>query len=112
MQPLQSNDLLLLADSLQKRGHNFEDIMLKLRDNGAAENVITETIEKLKALRMDRKRQAGFIFCGIGVFLLVASCLITFLLFNYGGNIRWVMYGLTSLGVIVTLKGLVDLFGW
>jgi len=112
MHSLQSNDLLLLADSLRKRGHNLDDIMLKLRDEGAADQTVAEIINKLKALRLDRKRRMGFICCGVGVFLLVASCMITFLLFNYGGNIRWVMYGLTSLGVIVTLKGLVDLFGW
>ncbi|MBS1577852.1 MAG: hypothetical protein JST09_21310 [Bacteroidetes bacterium] len=112
MQTVPSVDLLLFAESLRKRGHNSEEIILQLRDKGAPDTVITETIEKMKALRMDRKRRMGFIYCGIGIFLLVAGCMITFLLFSYGNDIRLVMYGLTSLGVIVTLKGLVDLMGW
>lgn len=112
MQTIQPNDLLFFADSLRKRGHNFEEIKLQLRDKGTPDNIVTETIEKLKALRMDRKRRTGFVCCGIGVFLLVAGCMITFVLFNYGGDIRMVMYSLTSLGVLFTMKGLVDLMGW
>lgn len=112
MQTLSPNDPLLFAESLRKRGHNFEEILLRLRDEGTPDNIITETIEKLKALRIERKRRMGFICCGIGVFLLVAGCMITFILFYYGDDIRLVMYGLTLLGVIFTLKGMIDLLGW
>ena len=40
------------------------------------------------------------------------SCLLTFFLYNNGGDIRFVMYGLTTIGVGFTIKGMIDLLGW
>jgi hypothetical protein len=38
--------------------------------------------------------------------------MLTLMLYNSGGNIRLVMYGLTSIGVGFAIKGLIDLLGW
>jgi hypothetical protein len=111
MHTLPSSDLLLFAESLRKRGHNSEEIISQLREKGTPDNLITATIEKMKSLKLGRKRRMGFACCGIGIFLLVAGCMVTFILFNYGNDIRIVMYSLTSLGVIFTIKGLADLLG-
>ncbi|MGB3005198.1 MAG: hypothetical protein WBC06_01730 [Chitinophagaceae bacterium] len=111
MNTFDSNDFLTIADSLKKKGLNYEEITLQLRQHGAPDNLLQETIDRIKSLSLLRKRNSGFLCCGIGVVLLVVGCMLTLLLFS-NGNIKFVMYGLTTIGVIFTLKGLVDLMGW
>jgi hypothetical protein len=111
MSTLQSTDFLQIADSLLKRGQSFDEISIQLRQHGAPENLLQEIIEHIKTLKLTRKRNSGFLCCGIGVVLLVAGCMLTLVLFN-SGNMKMAMYSLTTIGVIFTLKGLVDLMGW
>ena len=112
MSYVEQNDWLGIANSLRKQGLNFDEISLQLRDKGTPENLMQEIIEKLKAMRLLKKRNTGFTCCGIGVFLLVAGCLLTLFLFNNGSGIRFAMYGLTTIGLVFTFKGLIDIFGW
>jgi hypothetical protein len=107
-----TNDFLHLASSLQKEGYNMEQITLHLREKGANDNLLQEAIQHLKQLHILRKRSSGFVCCGIGVALLIVGCILTILQYTNGGDIKWVMYGLTTLGVVFTMKGLVDLLGW
>jgi len=101
-------DLFSHAIALYKKGLTDNEVINRLKEKGAEENVLTEIIKKVK---ISRKRNSGFIFCGIGIFLLVTGCLLTLLLFN-SGNIRFALYGLTLLGLGLTIKGLIDLLGW
>lgn len=101
-------DLFSHAIALYKKGLTDNEVISRLREKGAEENILTEIIRKVK---ISRKRNSGFIFCGIGVFLLVTGCLFALLLFN-SGNIKFVLYGLTILGLGLTIKGLIDLLGW
>ncbi len=87
-------------------------IIHQLKEKGAPENLLQEALHHLKQLRLTRKRNNGFTCCGIGVALLVIGCMLTVLLYTSGGDIKWAMYGLTSLGVVFTMKGLVDIMGW
>lgn len=111
MSTFQSNDFLTMADSLKKKGFNYDEITIQLRQHGAPDNLLQEIIERVKSMSLLRKRNSGFLCCGIGVALLVVGCMLTLLLFS-SGNIKFVMYGLTTIGVIFTLKGLADLMGW
>lgn len=105
-------DLLQLAESLHRRGFNANEIFTQLKEKGAPENHLQEIIQQIKSLSLVKKRSNGFLFCGIGIFLLVVGCGITLMLYNTGGNIRYVMYGLTTIGVFFTFKGMIDLLGW
>lgn len=112
MNTVQSNDYLHIANSLQKQGLSYEQISLQLREQGAPDNLLQEVIQQLKTLRITRKRNTGFACCGIGVALLIIGCILTILLYGSGGDIKLAMYGLTTIGVIFTLKGLADIMGW
>ncbi len=105
-------ELVQLASSLYRRGCNDEEVTLQLREKGAAETMLDEIISQVKSIRISKRRSTGFICCGIGVVLLVVGCMLTLMLYNSGGNIRLVMYGLTSIGVGFAIKGLIDLLGW
>ncbi len=108
----QPESLLQLAISLSRKGYSTEEIASQLRINGATETLLQKAIDEVKQLRLTSRRNTGFIWCGIGTFLLVSGCMITFIQYNSGQNIRIAMYGLTSIGVVAIIKGLIDLFGW
>jgi len=101
-----------LALSMHKKGHTDEEIGMKLRSMGAIESRIQDILQQVKTHLSIRRRNNGFLCCGLGVLLLVVGCMFTLFLFNNGGNIRMVMYGVTSIGLVVTLKGMIDLLGW
>lgn len=105
-------ELFRLARSLYRKGYTDDEVSLQLSQTGAGENTRQEIIRQVKQVRLAKKRSTGFFCCGIGVFLLVAGCILTLFLYNSGGNIRFAMYGLTSIGLGFTIKGLVDLLGW
>ncbi|MCX6320070.1 MAG: hypothetical protein NTW29_22515 [Bacteroidetes bacterium] len=98
--------------SLLKSGCTTADLYTALREKGAPENHLQEIIEKVKTIYFSRKRRSGFLCCGIGVFLLVFGCLLAIFLYQYGGGIKFALYGLTAIGVTFTIKGLIDLIGW
>ncbi|MBL7744537.1 MAG: hypothetical protein JNN00_13790 [Chitinophagaceae bacterium] len=112
MNYVENNDLLNLAHSLQKSGLNYDEISLQLREKGAPETLLQEIIEKVKSVRFLRKRKTGFLCCGVGVALLIIGCMITLLLYSSGSDIKFAMYGLTTIGVVFTFKGLIDIMGW
>lgn len=112
MDTVQTPELFQLANSLYRRGFNDEEVSLELRQKGAAENVLRDIIQQVKNFRFTKRRKSGFFCCSAGIILLVAGCMLTLFLFNNGGNIKLVMYGLTSLGVAFTIKGMIDLLGW
>lgn len=100
------------AVQLQKQGWSLDEIKNHLLKKGTSENILQEIISQLRSLRDARKRKSGFICCGIGVGLLVVGCIFTLMLYGSGNSMRIALYGLTTLGVIVLLKGLADLMGW
>jgi hypothetical protein len=108
----QPEALLQLATNLFKQGYTTEEIATQLRIKGATDNLLQQALGEIKTLRLIRRRNNGFIWCGIGSFLLVAGCMLTFLLHSNGQSIRFAMYSLTTIGVIIIMKGLIDVFGW
>jgi hypothetical protein len=112
MNTAQPAEYLQDAVHLQKKGWSLDEIKNHLLKNGTPENILQEVITQLKFLRDARKRKSGFICCGIGVGLLVIGCMFTLMLYGSGNSMRIALYGLTTLGVIVLLKGLADLMGW
>jgi hypothetical protein len=101
-----------IAGSLLKRGCSDTEISSQLLANGAPENRLQDIIASLKNTRYHQKRRTGFACCGIGVTLLVLGCVLTLLLYQNGSGIRFAMYGLTTIGVVFTVKGLADIIGW
>lgn len=112
MDAVNYNKWLQLAHTLRRRGFNQEEISAELQQKGTPATLLQEIIEKAKALYTARRRRSGFVCCGIGVTLLVVGCMLTLFFISNGGNVRLVMYGLTTIGVAFTLKGMVDLLGW
>ena len=105
-------DLLQLAHNLYSRGLSDNEVSSQLKEKGATENILAEVIAHFKKLRLDKRRNRGFIWCGIGVTLLVMGCMLTFAFTGNQSQMRVVMYGLTTLGAGITIKGMIDVLGW
>ena len=56
--------------------------------------------------------QRGLKWLGAGMFLLAAGAGINFLLFSSDTSFTTVMYTVTSVGGIMVLKGVADIFGF
>lgn len=106
------NELIQKASLLQQQGLSHDEITLQLRQQGAPENLLQEIVGELKKIKLLRKRNTGFACCSIGVVLLVVGCMLTLFLYDSGASIKFAMYGLTTIGVIFSMKGLVDIMGW
>lgn len=105
-------ELLQLAQHLYSRGLSDSEVTTALQQKGAPDNMLNEVINQVKKIRADKRRNRGFAWCGVGVTLLVLGCMLTFAFTGNHTQMRVVMYGLTTIGVFVTLKGLIDLLGW
>lgn len=112
MNTIQSEELVQVANSLFRKGLNDEEVIHRLRERGVADTMLQEAIEKVKNMRSHKRRNNGFLLCGIGIFLLVIGCILTIMLYNNGSEIRFVMYGLTCIGLVFTVKGMINLLGW
>jgi len=104
-------DLARKAHALFRRGFNEEEISLELRQKGAAENLLQDLINHVKQIRSSKRRKNGFLCCAVGIFLLVFGCMLTFFLYNNGGGILCVFFGLTTLGDVFSIIGVIDLWG-
>jgi hypothetical protein len=107
-----SEDLIHLASSLQEKGQSFDEIVLELRQKGASENLLEDIKSELKKLKLTKKRNNGFIWCAIGAGLMAIGFIFTIFLFNSTEGMRFALYGLTSIGVCFTIKGLSNIMGW
>jgi len=109
---INSNLLLQQAEQLKKDGYSIEKIIDKLQSNGTSLDAIQEIKTTLLQQQIQKKRFTGFIWVGAGIFLLSFGFVLTLLLFDAGVNFDMAMYGLTILGIICTLKGIVNIMGW
>ena len=97
---------------LKQQGLDPSQISLNLREQQIPEEVVSVVMQEWNKRVTSKKRNNGFIYCGIGTSLLVISFLVSVLLFYADKNITWALYGCTFVGLCLTFKGMISLFGW
>lgn len=70
---------------------------------------IPAMLKEIKRLRNAQKTTKGLIYVLIGAVLCLVSCVLTILLPQ--SNTTLILYGLTSLGIIIVFIGLMQIFG-
>ena len=106
------HELIQKATLLQQQGLSNDEITLQLKQQGTPENLVQDIFTELKKIRLTQKRNKGFMWCAIGATLMALGFVFTLFLFNNTGGMRFAMYGLTTIGVCFTIKGLSDIMGW
>lgn len=94
------------------QGQTRDYIHQKLVEAGLVEEKASALVDSIVNERVSKHRQRGIILILVGSVLLVLGFLLTVFLFHANASIDLVMYGLTSVGILILLKGLVDIFGW
>lgn len=96
----------------QELGHKTEDFAHLLKNEGISDEDAQSIILWFKKQRVEKKRSIGLMFCGSGGCVLLASFLITFILFDTDHSFAFYLYGLTFIGIMLVFKGMIDILGW
>lgn len=94
---------------VQRRG--FDEIAEMLTNEGLSSHQVKEIVSKLKADYYGEKRKVGTKTILLGSVFLFIGFVATCACFHSDLPINWVMYGFTSLGLLIMFKGLYDIFG-
>ena len=89
------------------RGMNDQQIRLELAGIGVDERDIPEMLREIKMLRNARNTTKGMYFILAGALMCLFSCIFTLMATQSNGI---VLYGLTSLGLVVIFIGLYKIF--
>lgn len=65
-----------------------------------------------KETHFAKRRQRGLIVGGVGVATLGLGFLIQYILYMHDTSFNGIMYGLTSLGIVLVLYAAVEILGW
>lgn len=93
----------------KQEGLSTEQITQRLLQAGIPEEQAIQSINEHKRIVHEKKRNAAFVYCGIGIFLLSTGFLFTVLLFNSSGDFKMALYGLSLVGIALVFKGMIDL---
>lgn len=86
-----------------------ETIISNLKQNGLDENQITEILTLYKKKKNDAKQRLGFILAAVGSFIGFLSCVFSMLDLSAGMR-DFMLYGLTTIGIITAFVGLFLVF--
>ncbi|MGN6477957.1 MAG: hypothetical protein ACTHKV_12075 [Flavipsychrobacter sp.] len=89
---------------------NDEAIKAELMKRGFEEHSLPEMMNEIKKLRNSRKTSGGLILILAGAVLCLLSCILTLTGSYSGTSFQLVLYGITTLGILITFGGLIKIF--
>ena len=87
-----------------------EDIKAELMKRGVDERGLTELMKEIKQLRNSRKTSAGLMLILVGAVFCLLSCILTLTGTYSDSNFQLILYGITTLGILVAFGGLMKIF--
>jgi len=105
------SEFYLRAKHLFELNKSFEYIREQLVIFGADEPTTNEILGQLKKIHYANKRKRGSLIILTGSILLLIGFIMTISNFYANSSFAFVMYGFTSLGLLVIFIGLYDCFG-
>ena len=99
-----------LVFSLLEDGKSREDIEMTLREQGHDDKFIKDLVAEVVKLRYSKRRMQGLMFIMIGAVVCFLSFLLTITASYTSTSFPWVLYGLTSAGVLLLFAGFVKIF--
>jgi predicted nucleotide-binding protein (sugar kinase/HSP70/actin superfamily) len=89
----------------------FDEIEKRLFEKTIDVSVVSEIMIQIKKVHYAVKRKQGLIKMGFGSIFLVVGFFITYFNFHSNQSFDIVMYGSSSIGVILVFMGLYDIIG-
>lgn len=91
-------------------GLNDQQIENELLTTGTDARHIPDMLKEIKKLRNARKTSSGLIYILIGAVVCLLSCVLTMTSTYSNSNFSLVLYGFTTIGIIVVFIGLMKIF--
>lgn len=91
-------------------GLSNEQIMAELQKHGFDGIGLQQMMVEIKKLRNARKTSSGLILIFIGGVVCLLSCILTMTTSYSHSNFAIVLYGFTTLGILIAFGGLVKIF--
>ena len=98
------------ATALISQGKEMAFVEIELRQNLADEQMVSDVLKELNRLRNAKRTKAGSFIVLCAVLILGISCISCIFIHIMGGNINIALYGLTSVGLVTLIVGLVLIF--
>ena len=105
------NNLYAFAKQEASISGNLEEVENKLRTKTNDQQLIDEILKDLKKERRTVKLNSGLTKLGIGGALLILGFLITCINYHSNTSFTIVMYGFTTVGLLLMFLGLYDIIG-
>lgn len=102
-----------LTDSIMhmlNEGYKREEIITTLLARGHDERYASEMLHETAKLRSNRLRTQGLALILAGAVICLLSCVLTITTSSLNGSFPYVLYGLTTLGILVVFAGFVKVF--
>ena len=96
--------------SLLEDGRTREEIETTVLANEQDEEYVKEIVAEAIKLYLIKRRSQGFLLILVGAVICFSSFLLTITSSFSHGSFPWVLYGLTSLGIIVAFAGFMKVF--
>ena len=98
------------ANELFKQGYDDANIAAKLRAEGISEHTLQEIMVRIKQLRNRKRTHNGSLLIVLGVLLSGFGFISCVMLAESNTSISFFLYGLTSLGALIIIAGLLFIF--
>lgn len=99
------------AKTLSEEGQDAHLIEAQLLERGLDSYTIDLILKEIDELKQHKKRQRGILLVTVGSLLLLCCTLFMFLMYSNEDAINYPVYGLSLLGLIVIMIGVVEIFG-
>ena len=96
--------------SLLDAGQGREQVELKLLDEGYDEKFAKEMVKEIMKLRQSKRMVQGLVLILGGALICLLSCVITMTMSLSATSFAWVLYGLTSVGILLVFIGFMKIF--
>lgn len=100
-----------LAKILHDRGDDYPIIKQKLLEKTHDEILLDAILKTIKEEYNKKRHNRGRVVMLVGLIILLVSFILTCMNFHSNQSITNVMFGISSVGLIVMFFGLYDLFG-
>lgn len=99
-----------LAFSLQHQQRDYDKLLDILIKKGCEENQASEIISELKRINYLTRRQTGVKIIVFGCLILLIGFILTCACFHYDTPFHAIMYGFTTVGLLILFIGLTFIF--
>ena len=104
------NELISRIKDMHHQGYDKDSIPGRLIEMGFDKETVDVCFQQYIKMKDKQHRQAGLMLILTGALTLVFSCVLTIVLHYNNQSLEFVMYGVTSVGLIIVFAGLMKIF--